>query len=223
MENDQKEFRQQEQEQEVQSSQKENEMLNDRDCFLELIDFLRKIVDQGRKIPMTRWTVIDDVDFMAAINQIDANLPNAIQLSIKIAEEEKRILGAAENAAHICITSAEMKARHRLEEASSKAEEILRDAEAQADAILKDTEGQVEWMLKEAEDRRALLVNQQGIVQTAKDEATRIVSSAKTDANEIRLKAKHDAQSIIEQVDDQVKEAYRRIQTLRNQMSEGEQ
>lgn len=119
--------------------------------FIELMKHLRTLIERGSKVPLSSKVIIDANKCLMILDEMDNNLPDAIQYGIKMYSEQKRILGSAENEAISRVTSAEMKANKALENARRDAERIVMDAEDEAKAILDDANERAEHMVNEDE------------------------------------------------------------------------
>jgi len=217
MEHDQKEFNPQ-WEQEVQqpntgaqSAEDQNEV-NDMVYFLELLKHLRATVERANRIPMSGLAVINVATFMQIIDELDNNLPNAIQYGMQMYSEKSRIMGEAENTAISRVTSAEMKANKALEKAKREAEQIVQDAEDEANGILED-----------ADERARFLISESEIMRQAREEAHSIKSEARVAANELHYKASHDVQRMMTDVEEKLNQTLKEIRNLHSVISKDEE
>ena len=69
----------------------------------------------GSRIPLSNKVVIDGNKCLMILDEIDKNLPDAIQYGIKMYSERDRLLTESESTAANRVASAEMKARKTLE------------------------------------------------------------------------------------------------------------
>ncbi len=215
MEHDQKEFNPQ-QEQEVQQPQTgaqsaEDQEVNDMVYFLELLKHLRATVERGKRIPMSRLVMVDADTCMQIIDQLDQNLPDAIQYGMQMYSEKSRIMGEAESTAISRVTSAEMKAKMALENARREADQIVMDAEDEAQGIMDD-----------ATERAKMMVSESEIVRQARDEALSIRSEARVEAKELRLKANHDVHRLMNEVENHLSETLREMRELHSDINDQE-
>ena len=215
MEHDQKEFNPQ-LEQEVQQPQTgaqsaEDQEVNDMVCFLELLKHLRATVERGKRIPMSRLVMVDADICMQIIDELDQNLPDAIQYGMQMYSEKSRIMGEAESTAISRVTSAEMKAKMALENARREADQIVMDAEDEAQGIMDD-----------AMERAKMMVSESEIVRQARDEALSIRSEARVEAKELRLKANHDVHRLMNEVENHLSETLREMRELHSDINDQE-
>ena len=209
MDHDQEKFYQDEEQESRPESQPETgREVNDMTYFLELMKHLRTLIERGSRIPLSGKVLIDADKCLMILDELDGNLPDAIQYGMQMYSEKDRILGTASNEAISRVTSAEMKANKALENARRDAERIVFDAEEEAKAILEDANERAEHMISESE-----------IVLQAKEEARIIRNDAKVDANETKLKASHDAYRFVADIEGNVEEVLKQIHRLTENMA----
>ena len=211
MSNDQERFYEEE-DQEVldqnpEEREDEPEEIDDMKFFMELLKHIRMAVNSGTNVPLTNKKIIDAEKCLRIIDDMEHNLPDAVQYGIQMFNERERIMGNAETAAMNRVSSAEMRANAALEKARADAERIVEDAENEARAILDD-----------AQERADRMVNESEIVQQAREEARIIKNDARVEASELRLKATHDAYQLLVSVEDDLNEACARIRSRRAEL-----
>ena len=211
MDHDQKEFNPQQEEQQSQTgaqSAADHEEVNDMVYFIELLKHLRATVERASKIPLSGKGIIDLDTCMQIIDQLDQNLPDAIQYGMQMYSEKSRIMGEAESTAISRVTSAEMKANMALEKAKREADQIIMEAEDEAQGILEDANERANYMISESE-----------IVRQARDEARSIKSEARVEANELRLKANHDVHRMMTEVETRLNETLKEMRNLHTEIT----
>ena len=213
MERDQERFYEDENQEQLISPEQEQsapaEEVNDMMFFLETLRHLRSAIQSGKNVPLTGKKIIDAEMCLMMINDLERNLPDAVQYGMQMFSERERILGDAENAAMNRISSAEMRANTALEKAKSTAEQIVADAENEAHAILADAEDRADHMVEESE-----------IVRQAREEARIIKNDARVEASELRLKANHDAYQLLASVEDELNESCKAIRRRRAELGD---
>ena len=116
MDHDQEKFYQDEEQESRPESQPETgREVNDMTYFLELMKHLRTLIERGSRIPLSGKVLIDADKCLMILDELDGNLPDAIQYGMQMYSEKDRILGTASNEAISRVTSAEMKANKALE------------------------------------------------------------------------------------------------------------
>ena len=209
MDHDQENFYQEEQTQpQAESQQDAGREVNDMTFFIELMKHLRTLIERGSRVPLSNKVIVDAGKCAMILDELDKNLPDAIQYGMQMYSERDRLLGDAENDAINRVTSAEMKANKALENARREADQIVVDAEDEAKAILDDAQERADHMISDSE-----------IVRQARDEARSIKNDARVEAGEMRLKASHDAYRLLTQVEGQMDESLKELHKLRSELA----
>lgn len=211
MDRDQEKFYEDEDQEVVEQEQPmdSGEDIDDMKYFLELLKHIRAAIRSGTNVPLTNKKIIDAEKCLMIIDDMERNLPDAVQYGMQMYSERDRILGNAETAAMNRVSSAEMRANAALEKAKNEAEQIVADAENEAHAILAD-----------AQDRADRMVDENEIVRQAREEARIIKNDARVEASELRLKANHDAYQLLASVEDELTEACKSIRRRRSELGD---
>ena len=88
----------------------EEQEIDDMSYFLELLKLLRTAIECGSRIPLSSKVVIDANNCLKIVDDLESNLPDAVQYGMQMYSERKRIMGDAEETAISRVTSAEMRA-----------------------------------------------------------------------------------------------------------------
>ena len=185
--------------------------VDDMRYFLELLKHIRMAIRSGSSLPFTTKKVIDAEKCLRIIDDMEQNLPDAVQYGMQMFTERDRILGEAETTAMNRVSSAEMRANAALDDARREAKQIVTDAENEANAILEDAQDRAERMVEESE-----------IVRQAREEARIIKNDARVEASELRLKATHDAYQLLSSVEDELNDACVRVRNRRAELDDEE-
>ena len=196
-----------EQPQEAQNNKPDE--VNDMKYFLELLKHIRAAINAGKDVPFTRKKMVDVEQCMMILDDLEDNLPDAVQYGMQMYAEQERILGEAERKAMNRVTSAEMRANAALEKARDDAQEIITNAENEAHAMIEDAQERADHMVSENE-----------IVTRAREEARSIKNEARVDAGEMRLKANHDAYELLTSVEDELADACNAIRRRRAELGD---
>ena len=188
---------------------KHDEEVNDMRYFLELLKHIRAAINAGSNVPFSSKKIIDAEKCLMIIDDMEKNLPDAVQYGLKMYSEQERIMGEAETKAMNRISSAEMRVNAALERAREDAEQRVLDAENEARAILQDAQERADHMIDESE-----------IMRQAREEARIIKNDARVEASELRLKAQHDAYQMLASVEDQMTEACKNIRRRRAELGD---
>lgn len=200
-----------EEDQEVRAEEQQNpaEDINDMKYFLELLKHIRAAIRSGASVPLTNKKIIDADKCLMIIDDMERNLPDAVQYGMQMYAERERIMSNAETTAMNRVSSAEMRANAALEKAKTEAEQIMMDAENEAHAILADAQERADHMVSESE-----------IVRQACEEARIIKNDARVEASELRLKATHDAYQLLASVEDELSEACKAVRRRRAELGD---
>ena len=183
--------------------------VNDMRYFLELLKHIRAAINAGTSVPLTGKKIIDAEKCLMIIDDMEKNLPDAVQYGLQMYSEQERIMNEAETKAMNRISSAEMRVNAALERAREDAEQRVLDAENEARAILEDAQERADHMIDESE-----------ILRQAREEARIIKNDARVEASEVRLKAQHDAYQLLSSVEDELTEACKNIRRRRAELGD---
>ena len=192
--------------------QDQHEEVDDMKYFIELLKHIRAAINAGTSVPLTNKKIIDAEKCLMIIDDMEKNLPDAVQYGLKMYSEQDRILGEAETKAMNRISSAEMRVNAALDRARASAEQQVMDAENEARAILDDAQARADHMVDESE-----------ILRRAEEEARILKNNAKVDASEMRLKAQHDAYQLLSSVEEQLADACKAIRRRRSELGDEEE
>lgn len=186
--------------------------VNDMQYFLELLRHIRAAINAGTNLPLSNKKIIDADKCLMIIDDMERNLPDAIQYGLQMYSERERIMNNAQSAAMSRVSKAEMRANAALEKAKDEAEQRVIDAENEANMILQDAQERADHMIDESE-----------IVRQAREEARLIKNDARVEASELRLKATHEAYQLLASVEDQLNDACKAVRRRRAELdTEGE-
>lgn len=217
MSNDQERFYEEEDQEIVDQNPEEErqepaEDVDDMKYFVELLRHIRMAIQSGTNVPLTKKKVVDADKCLMIIDDMERNLPDAVQCGIQMYSERDRILGTAEEKAMKYVSSAEMRARVALDDARKEAAQIVTDAENEANAILADAQDRADRMVEESE-----------IVRQAREAAHTIKNDARVEASELRLKASHDAYQLLESIEDELNDVSMRLRNRREELNDEEE
>jgi vacuolar-type H+-ATPase subunit H len=181
--------------------------VDDMKYFLELLRHIRAAINAGTNIPLSSKKIVDADKCLMIIDDLERNLPDAIQYGLQMYSERERIMNNAQSAAYSRVSSAEMRATAALEKAKNEAEQRIMDAENEANMILQD-----------AQERADHLIDENEIVRQAREEARLIKNDARVEASELRLRATHEAYQLLASVEDQLNEACKAVRRRRAEL-----
>lgn len=181
----------------------EDAEVNDTLYFRQLFDYMTKALQSGTNVPLTTKKLVDTEECFKILDDMQRNLPDAIQYGWKIYAEKDRILDKAEKVAQAKVTSTNVRAKSITDEANEKARGIVESAQRRAKATISDAEERAKAMLEDAAQRARKMVNESEVMQRAKSEAGVLLENARTDAHERRLKAVNDAYRLLDALEKQ--------------------
>lgn len=147
-----------------------------------LVDRLEDLIDEGRHIPMTKATVIDEERALEIIDQMRISVPEEVDKATRILNQKDRLLAQANEEAARIIELAKEKADHLLQRdaivqaAQNRAANIIEQAKQDAEVIRGDADGYVLEVLGELEQHliKTMTVVRNGIAKIQQDrEASR--------------------------------------------------
>jgi hypothetical protein len=139
--------------------------------ILHLVDRLEDLIDEGRHIPLSKYTMIDEERALEIIDQMRISVPEEIEKSNRIIQQRDRMMAQAnEEAARMVELAKErgdtMISREAIAQAAqSRAANILEQARQEAELIQADADNYVVEVLGELESQliRTLTVVRNGI------------------------------------------------------------
>jgi vacuolar-type H+-ATPase subunit H len=175
-----------------------------------LVDRLEDLIDEGRHIPMTKMTVIDEERALEIIDQMRISVPEEVDKANKVLTQRDRLLAQANEEAARVVDLARERADQLVQRdatvqtAQSRAAHIIEQARQEADQIRADADGYVLEVLTDLEKQliRILTVVRNGItkVQQERDE---LRQSSTTTPNAIS-NVPQIAQEVVQQVAQQL-------------------
>lgn len=139
--------------------------------ILHLVDRLEDLIDEGRHVPLSKYTMVDEERALEIIDQMRISIPEEIEKSNRILQQRDRMMAQAnEEAARLVDLAKErgdtMISREAIAQAAqSRAANILEQARREAEAIQMDADQYVMQVLGELESQliRTLTVVRNGI------------------------------------------------------------
>ncbi len=185
------------------SEEEEEEEENDTKYFMDLFGYIKQALESGTSVPLTTKKLVDTDQCFRILEDMQKNLPDAIQYGWKIYAERERILNKAEDVAKTKVTTSNVHAKTIIDDATSKANGIVESAQRRANGIVADAEERANAMLEDASQRAKRMVNESEIMQRAKSESAIIIENARAEAHERRLKAVNDSYRLLEALEKQ--------------------
>ncbi|MCL4237801.1 MAG: hypothetical protein KJ047_06090 [Anaerolineae bacterium] len=125
-----------------------------------LVDRLEDLIDEGRHVPFSKFTLIDEERALEIIDQMRISVPEQIEIASRVINQRDRVLAqATEEAERVrqiardqskdmverdaIVKKARSQAQNIVEEAYREAENIRADADSYVVEVLKELEGQL--------------------------------------------------------------------------------
>lgn len=123
----------------------------------EELDLLEEIVLESFRVPLVRWTLIDEDKLLNQLDLVRMNLPEAFEKAVALLRKKQEILAEAEEYAQRLIQSAQQRAAQILDEtgiiqqAQAEAHQIRQQVQQDCDAIQRQTLSEIEQMRYKAQ------------------------------------------------------------------------
>lgn len=125
-----------------------------------LVDRLEDLIDEGRHVPFSKFTLIDEERALEIIDQMRISVPEQIEIASRVINQRDRVLAqATEEAERVrqiahdqreemverdaIVKKARSQARNIIEQAQREAENIRADADTYVVEVLKELEEQL--------------------------------------------------------------------------------
>jgi hypothetical protein len=136
-----------------------------------LIDRLEYLIDEGRHIPMTKMTMVDEERALEIIDQMRISVPEEVEKASRVLTQKDRLLAQANEEAARIVDMAKDKSDTLIQRdaivqaAQNRAANIIEQARQDADAIRADADNYVLEVLGELEGHllKTLTVVRNGI------------------------------------------------------------
>jgi vacuolar-type H+-ATPase subunit H len=147
-----------------------------------LVDRLEELVSLGKRVPLSGRVMVDDVEFLALVDQLRVAVPNEIKQAQRVIRERERIIGEAQDEAVRIVQVARDRAdalvsQHSIvQDARIKSEEILRAADEERQRA----RGEVDVFLDEQFQRvEAAIRRGMAVMEDAVEETLETVGEAR--------------------------------------------
>jgi hypothetical protein len=146
-----------------------------------LIDRLEDLFDEGRHLPMSRFTMIDEERALEIIDQMRISIPEQIEKATRVVNQRDRLIAQANEGASRMIDLARKKNDDLInrdsivQAAQHRAENLMAQARVEAETIRDEADSYVTEVLKELESHllRTLTIVRNGISKIVQDREIR--------------------------------------------------
>lgn len=143
-----------------------------------LVDRLEDLIDEGRHMPFSKFTMIDEERALELIDQMRISIPEEIEKAARVLAQRDRIIAQANEEAARIVQLARERSEQLIDReamvqaAQSRAANIIEAAKIEAEDITGDADGYVIDTLTQLESTllKSLQVVRNGIEQVTTDE-----------------------------------------------------
>jgi vacuolar-type H+-ATPase subunit H len=144
-----------------------------------LVDRLEDLIDEGRHMPFSKYTMIDEERALELIDQMRISIPEEIEKSARVIAQKDRILAQANEEAARILQMTRQKGQELLDQETSvqaarqRAQAIIDQAKLDAARIASEADEYVVQVLRELEQRLQRNINEvrNGISEVASNQA----------------------------------------------------
>jgi hypothetical protein len=130
-----------------------------------LVDRLEDLIDEGRHIPFSKFTMIDEERALEIIDQMRISIPEEIEKAARVLAQRDRILAQANEEAARLVQIARERGEQMVDReamvqaAQSRAANIIEAAKQEAEGITQDADGYVMETLTGLEQQLTKILN----------------------------------------------------------------
>jgi vacuolar-type H+-ATPase subunit H len=144
-----------------------------------LVDRLEDLIDEGRHMPFSKYTMIDEERALELIDQMRISIPEEIEKAARVIAQKDRILAQANEEAARILQMTRQKGQELLDQETSvqaarqRAQVIIDQAKQDAARIASEADEYVVQVLRELEQRLLQNINvvRNGINEVATNQA----------------------------------------------------
>lgn len=144
-----------------------------------LVDRLEDLIDEGRHMPFSKYTMIDEERALELIDQMRISIPEEIEKAARVIAQKDRILAQANEEAARILQMTRQKGQELLDQETSvqaarqRAQVIIDQAKQDAARIASEADEYVVQVLRELEQRLQRNINEvrNGISEVANNQA----------------------------------------------------
>jgi len=141
-----------------------------------LVDRLEDLIDEGRHVPMSKFTVVDEERALEIIDQMRISIPEQIEKATRVVNQRDRLIAQANEEATRMLDLARQKSEELVQRdaivqtAQHRAENLMVQARQEATAIRDEADAYVMDVLRELEGHllRTLTIVRNGITKIAR-------------------------------------------------------
>ncbi|WP_448564689.1 ATP synthase F0 subunit B [Trichothermofontia sp.] len=157
---------------------------------------LEELILDSTRIPLTRWTLIDEEQFLEQLDLVRLSLPAAFREAQEVVQQREEILLETEQYARSMIEAAEQRAAQIkddlgiIQQAEMEARQIWQQVQQECEAAREQTRQEIEQMRRQAqqelsEAQRRTLMECESLEQGADEYADRVLNSIEQQLNDM--------------------------------------
>jgi cell division septum initiation protein DivIVA len=136
-----------------------------------LVDRLEDLIDEGRHIPFSKFTMVDEERALELIDQMRISIPEEIEKASRVLAQRDRLLAQANEEAARVVQAARAKGEQLIDQepsvqaAQNRAANIIEQARQEAEAIIKGADDYALDVLTQLEEKlsKTLTIVRNGI------------------------------------------------------------
>lgn len=136
-----------------------------------LVDRLEDLIDEGRHIPFSKFTMVDEERALEIIDQMRISIPEEIEKASRVLAQRDRLLAQANEEAARVVQAARAKGEQLIDQepsvqaAQNRAANIIEQARQEAEAIIKGADDYTLDVLTQLEEKlsKTLTIVRNGI------------------------------------------------------------
>lgn len=145
-----------------------------------LVDRLEDLIDEGRHMPFSKYTLVDEERALEIIDQMRISIPEEIEKASRVLATRDRIMAQANEEAARVVQIARQRSEHLLDQevsvqaAQNRAANIIEQARQEAEALIVEADGYVLEVLTQLEQDllKTLTVVRNGIQEVKQTSQT---------------------------------------------------
>ena len=153
-----------------------------------LVDRLEDLIDEGRHIPFSKYTMVDEERALEIIDQMRISIPEEIEKAARVLAQRDRVLAQANEEATRIVEQARERGDELIDResmvqaAQNRAANIVAQAHQDAEGIMTDADNYVVGVLANLEQQlnKAMTVVRNGINQVSPPDTSAPAAPAQT-------------------------------------------
>jgi cell division septum initiation protein DivIVA len=172
------------------------------------LDRLEEMILDSPRIPLVRWTLVDEDRLLNQLDLVRMNLPEAFEKAMEVLQQKQDILSEAEEYAQKIIQSAQQRAAQILDETG-----IIQQAQGEANQFRQQVQQECEAM------QHQTLAEIEQMRHTAQQELQQMFQRTQAECAQIQNGADEYADRVLNNIEQQLAEMLKIVRNGRQQLS----